>query len=322
MKTRSLSGPLFLITIGVLWLLGIAKAFPLQNLWALLHLLPYFLIAIGASLLVRGLWYPGGVILSVLVAAGIILAVLFAPQLGWDIVPSWAMDWNIGENFGGGVTGSGNVISETRPVQGISSVLVSYPSDVSITQGEVESLTIETDDNLMPQLSTQVVNGRLEIVNTESDFNKRVSPTEGVQINLTVKDLSSIIVSTAGSVNIKGLEVDSLDFTISGISSVTLEDVKLDSLKYVISGVGNTTADGEVGNLNLTMSGVGGFEGENLAVQSANAVLSGAGSATIWVIEELTARISGAGSLNYYGDPVILSKNVSGVGSINHEGDK
>ena len=84
----------------------------------------------------------------------------------------------------------------------------------------------------------------------------------------------------------------------------------------------DTTADGVVGRLNLVMSGLGDFKGEDLAVQSADVVLSGAGNATMWVIEELTANISGAGSLDYYGNPDLLDTDVSGIGNLSHKGDK
>jgi hypothetical protein len=321
MKTRSIFGPLVLIAIGILWLLAITNTIPLANLWALAHLVPFVLIAIGISLLVRAVWPAGGMIVSILIVAGIILAVLFAPQLGWNMVPSWAMRWDIGSNVGGGVAGSGNVVSETRTVSGINALEVDYPSDVIIQQGEVESVTVEAEDNLMPQLSTQVVNGSLVIRNTESDWSKRVNPSKGLRVSITVKELQAVQFSSAGSLEIHGLAMDQLDIQISGICDVTITDLDADVLNYQLSGLGSSTAAGVAERLNLQLSGLGDFNAGDLAVQRADAQISGAGSATLWVSEQLDARISGAGSLNYYGDPAV-TQQITGAGSVNDKGDK
>lgn len=321
MKTRSLFWPLVLIGVGILWLLGLTNTISLSNLWALAHLIPWILIAVGISLLVRAVWPAGGIIVSILIVAGIILAVLYAPQLGWNDPPSWAMDWDIGENTGGAVAGSGNVVSETRTVSGIDAVSVDYPSEVFIQQGETESLTVEAEDNLLPQLSTRVTNGTLVIENIEDDYAQRVNPSEDVRISITVTDLSQVSYSSTGTLEISGLEVDDLEVSISGICDVNVEDLAADNLNYHVSGMGTSAADGAVQDLQLDMSGVGDFNGEDLSAQTAEVRISGAGSATVWVTDELDAHISGAGSLNYYGDPEV-SRQVTGVGSVNDKGDK
>jgi hypothetical protein len=82
MKTRSIGGPLILIAIGILWLLALTNNISISNLWALAHIVPFALIAIGISLLVRAVWPAGGIIVSILIAAGVIVAVVFAPR--WD----------------------------------------------------------------------------------------------------------------------------------------------------------------------------------------------------------------------------------------------
>jgi Putative auto-transporter adhesin, head GIN domain len=321
MRTRSLFGPLILIAIGILWLLAVTDAIPLGNLWALAHLVPFALIAFGISLLVRAVWAPGGALLSFLVVAGIILAVVFASQLGWNDPPSWAMNWDIGENTGGGIRGSGVIASETRKVSGINSIEVDYPSAVFIQQGDAESVTVEAEDNLLPQLSTEVVNGRMVIRNTEGDWSDRVNPTEDVEINITVVDVSQVQFSSAGELRVDGLQLDDLEIAISGICDATLTDLDVDRLDYLLSGLGSSDAEGVARTLNLRLSGAGDFDGENLSVQSADVRISGAGSATVWVQNELDVEISGAGTLNYFGDPVV-TQQISGAGTVNDKGDK
>ena len=40
--------------------------------------------------------------------------------------------------------------------------------------------------------------------------------------------------------------------------------------------------------------------------------IGGSGKATVWATESLDARVTGSGTVNYYGDPKV---NVSGSGS-------
>ncbi len=44
-------------------------------------------------------------------------------------------------------------------------------------------------------------------------------------------------------------------------------------------------------------------------------------SATVWVDKELDASISGAGSVNYYGDPSV-QEQISGAGDVKGLGEK
>jgi len=47
------------------------------------------------------------------------------------------------------------------------------------------------------------------------------------------------------------------------------------------------------------------LKGGDLHSQTAETHISGVDSATVWVDRELDASISGAGSVNYYGDPSV-----------------
>ena len=53
------------------------------------------------------------------------------------------------------VRGSGNVVTQERQVSGFDSVALSGVGEVFITQGDKESLTVETDDNLMRYIQTE-----------------------------------------------------------------------------------------------------------------------------------------------------------------------
>jgi hypothetical protein len=317
---RSLFGPLLLIAAGVVWLLVKSGTVPSANLWALTHIWPFLLIAAGLGIILRPYWSYTSIALDVLIIGGAILAILYAPQLGWAS-PSMLTMFNFDEPFiGPGERGSGNVVTETREVSGFDAVSVSYPASVLIKQGTAESFKIEAEDNLMPNLKTQVENGTLEIF-YRREGNKHVNPTKPVKITIVVKDLNDVEFSSAGELIIENLETDSLDVSLSGAGNVDLNEIAVEELSMSLSGAGSATASGTADSLDVTISGFGDFKGKELHDKNARVSISGAGSATVWVDEDLMAQVSGAGSVGYYGSPSV-TRQISGVGGVNHLGDK
>ena len=258
MKERSIFWPLVMIAAGVLWLLIGIGTIPRANLWALSHTLPYLLIVLGFGLILQAYWRFSGMLVSLLVVAGAVLAVVYAPQLGWNDPPSWGWDlWDFSPELGGAVKGSGVLKSETREVAEFQSISIDYPADITVRQGKTESVTVEADDNLLPQLAAEVRNGTLHFENTERNWGTRVDPTETVQLTITVVDLNEVHFPTAGSMLIEGLETDSLEVSISGAGDVTLTDLVADQLNFSLSGAGNMDASGSAGGLQLHISGFG-----------------------------------------------------------------
>jgi len=329
MRMRSLFWPLFLIAAGAVWFLVALGTVPASNLWAVLNFVPYLLLGLGISLLLRARWQLAGMIASGVVVLAAFLAVLFAAQLHWNTPPDWGCQWSTspfvsctgGLDLGGGVRGSGHVVSESRPVPDFTAVSVDYPAEVTIQQGSAVSASLQAEDNLLPQLELRVVDGVLHIDNRETLFSQRVNPTRPVKITLTVKDLSRLDAPSAGDVTIDGLQTQTLDVNVSGAGSVALSGLKVQTLGVDLSGAGSISASGTAASLNLTISGLGSFKAADLAADRASVDLSGLGSATLWVKTSLDVSISGTGSVEYYGSPS-LSQSVSGLGSVSALGSK
>jgi len=319
-QRRSLFGPLLLIAAGVVWLLVKAGTIPSANLWALTHIWPFLLIAAGLGIILRSYWKYTSLVLDVLIIGGALLAILYAPQLGWTS-PSMLSMINNSESFiGPGERGSGNVVTETRDVSGFRAIDVDYPAEVFIKQGNQESLKVEAEDNLLPGLKTQVKNGVLQIF-YKTERGKQVNPTKTVRITVVVKDLADVDSSSAGELTVEKLKTASLDVSLSGAGTITLNEIQVKGLSVSLSGAGSMTASGNADNLDLSISGFGDFDGAELQDKEARVDISGAGSATVWVDDELTAGISGAGSVSYYGSASV-NKQISGVGNISHIGNK
>jgi hypothetical protein len=248
-----------------------------------------------------------------------VAAVFYAPQLGWDNATQW--QWTINDVASdGSVPGSEVIKKETREVKNFDQISVRFPAEVIIQQGDKESLSIETDDNLLPQLSTKVSSGTLVIENTERNRTRRVRPSDSVKIVITVTSLKEIEFSTAGTLTVNGLQADELSIDISGAAEAKLVELQVQQLDISLSGTGSITASGTVDEVEIHISGLGEFAGKDLASQNADIEISGAGSATLRVEKELAVVVSGAGSVNYYGNPSV-TKQISGAGTVKQVGD-
>jgi putative autotransporter adhesin-like protein len=319
-QRRSLFGPLLLIAAGVIWLLVKSGTIPAANLWALTHIWPFLLIAAGLGIILRSYWKYTSIVLDVLIIGGAILAILYAPQLGWTNPSIISMINNSEPFIGPGERGSGNVVTETRDVSGFHAIDISYPAQVLVKQGSKESLEIEAEDNLLPGLKTQVKNGVLDIFYKTTN-GKHVNPTKTVKITIVVKDLTSVDFTSAGDLTIENLKTNALDVSLSGAGNLKLNKILVKALGVDLSGAGSMSASGTADDLSLNISGFGDFKGTDLHSKDAQVDISGAGSATMWVDNNLDAQISGAGSISYYGSASV-TKQISGVGGVNHLGDK
>ena len=202
-QNESFFGSMFLIAAGVTWLLVKSGNIPISNLWALSHIWPFLLIIAGIGLLLKPYWQYTSILLDVIIIGGTILAVIYAPALGWDR-PSAI--FTIGGSefyFGPGEPGSGNVITQTRSVSEVHAIKVDYPAEVIVKQGDKQSVQVEAEDNLLKDLKTKVSNDTLEIFYQSND-GSHVNPTKPVIITIMVKDLKELDLTSAGEVIIEG----------------------------------------------------------------------------------------------------------------------
>jgi hypothetical protein len=233
-----------------------------------------------------------------------------------------AVSCNFLTNSGVKVITPSNVnASENRDVSGFNAIQFSTLGKVNIMQGDTESLNISGPDNLIPEITTSVVNGTLIIKNKE---NITISPLRGdnpLTFTIVVKDLTSLAVSGAGDVQIETLSTPSMNISMSGAGRVSQNQITTDNLKISISGVGGVDITGQATTAAIEISGAGGVNGTDLQIKNANVTLSGLGGATLWVTDQLTGLISGAGSVSYYGSPQ-TNFTTSGVGQFKSLGSK
>ena len=82
-----------------------------------------------------------------------VFVLLFTPacSLGNDIARRIEFSTDSGVNVKS-LTGSGNIVTEDRPVSDFDQIVLTGLGEMIITQGDTESLTIEADDDTPPLL--------------------------------------------------------------------------------------------------------------------------------------------------------------------------
>lgn len=218
------------------------------------------------------------------------------------------------------VRGSGNLVTESRNVSNFDRVDLSGSGEVVITQSEAEALTVETDDNIMPYVTTEVRGGTLYLGLEARDFSRIPSPSR-LRFTLSVKDLVGVDVSGSGDINAVSLDTDRLDVNVSGSGDVRIDSLTAEEVEARISGSGEVNLAGQATGQDINISGSGKYRAGDLRAEAAEVVISGSGEATVWATESLDARVSGSGSVDYYGNPQ-TSFSSSGSGEIKSLGGK
>ena len=211
------------------------------------------------------------------------------------------------------VRGSGNISNETREVRGFDQVSVSGSGDLIVEQGDEESLTIATDDNLIPLIRSDVQGGRLSI----GPQNVNLRPTQTIRYHLKLRNLREVHLSGSLNFHADSIKSDRLSLSISGSGRASFGHLEAGTLSARISGSGTTTASGQVRRQEIRISGSGNHQAAELKSEQAEVHISGSGDASLWVVDSLNAHISGSGRVEYRGNAQVDS-HVSGSGRVRH----
>lgn len=210
------------------------------------------------------------------------------------------------------IQGSGVVVTENRTTDAFDGIALSGIGTVYLAQGESTALSVEAEDNLVPYIRTQVVDGILTI----DQRALCIRPTRPVIIRVSTPAVRRVANSGSGSViGVGELSADTLDVAVTGSGSTDLR-LSAASLSTLLSGSGTVTLRGSVPSHSVLVTGSGGVKAFDLETASTSVTGTGSGSAEVWATDELDARISGSGSVYYRGDPARITTDITGSGTV------
>jgi len=191
------------------------------------------------------------------------------------------------------ITGSGNLKTESRPVDHFTSIQLQNAGKLTIKQTGKERLTIKTDDNLLPLLKTEVESNVLVLSNAKDNVN--LKPSKDNEYTIEVKALSKL--------------------EINGAGTIVVQDLDGKEMKVAVQGAGTVTLEGTVGNVQIAINGAGTVHAEKLSANAATVSIPGSGTVKVNAKDTLKATILGAGSVQYLGEPKV-TKAIRGTGSV------
>jgi Putative auto-transporter adhesin, head GIN domain len=216
---------------------------------------------------------------------------------------------------GNSVRGSGNVVTEDRPVSGVKRVTLANQGDLKIQVGAAESLVIEAEENLLPYIETNVRGGQLEI---RTQNGTDLQNTRPIRYTLTVTELDGVTITSSGGISASDMRASSFSILVSSSGKLDIASLYADKLDVEITSSGNVAIKtGEVPQIDIRISSSGDLDVQHVAAQKVSVVLSSSGAARVWVSDTLDGRLTSSGNVYYRGSPQVNVTTSSSGKAIN-----
>ena len=242
-------------------------------------------------------------------------ALMLAAAIACAALPPAAMAWPFG---GEQVEGNGNVTRQARKVASFNGIALGLPGRLELRSGNVDSITVETDDNLQALVETRVEDGMLRIRPAKRNLNLR---TRNLKIVVTARQIDRLSLGGSGTIDADVLRGKRLDLDVGGSGKIQIARLDSETVTAKVAGSGDLRADGgAVRDLSVSIGGSGRVDMGKVAADTARVSIAGSGDVTVWAKNDLRAKIAGSGDVGYYGDPTV-SRSVAGSGEVRRIGN-
>jgi len=209
--------------------------------------------------------------------------------------------------------GNGEITTQVREVGTFDAIKVGCAINLYLSQGEQQSVKVQTNENLHSRVITKVVNGtlnlscdnvknatKLDVYVTAVSLSKIDASGAAIVIGETPlkSDVFGLYTSGAAKTTLT-IETGILNNETSGAASNTLI-VTAKTTNTEISGAGTMILKGTSEQHNTEVSGAGNLKSLEFITDYTNAEVSGAGNARIMARKQLKADLSGAGNITYF----------------------
>lgn len=242
------------------------------------------------------------------------------------------------------------VTTQNREVSNFNIIEVSADVDVYLSQGNQNTVSVETDENLQNAVSILVDNNTLRInfsdkISKSKKMNVHVTVTEDLQIISAYKNaniyadtrliLRKLTINAFENADFK-VKIDADDFYINGFKNTNLNfDVfsknmeakindacklklagEIDSLKTEIKNNGILIVKGKGSLVEIKARNNGTFKGDNFKIENAFIDANSRTNITVNVKEIIKLSLSEKAELNIYNEPVVEIIKLEGKAQI------
>lgn len=212
------------------------------------------------------------------------------------------------------VQGNGAIKTENRSVGSFSRVSVGGAIKVYVTQGSDFSVRIETDENLLGLVETEVSGDELKI---RPQQRYGLNPSGEIKVYVSAPAFKRLEASGASNIYSQGRITlsETLDIDVTGASHAELE-LRAPGVEADLSGASSLKLSGETRDFSLDGSGASTIYCYDLKAENVEVEVSGASNAELFASVKLDAHASGAANIRYRGSAAV-SQHTSGAGSVN-----
>ena len=213
------------------------------------------------------------------------------------------------------IKGNGTVVSKNISTSSYDKIKVSGFFDVILFSGVEGKITIEGEENLLEYIQIEVENNSLSIA---VEKGKYIVRSHGKQILISVpfESLNEVYLSGSGDIKSKDLiTTNSFNATLSGSGDINLE-VKAKEINSEVTGSGDLELKGSTDTFTCKVTGSGDLNASKLVSDSVNSKVIGSGNCKVNCTQNLEARVTGSGDIEYFGNPIKKDTKVTGSGDI------
>lgn len=209
----------------------------------------------------------------------------------------------------------GDIATETRYPGNFDRIDMDLSGDILLFQNADLTepvVTIETNENIMDRIETDVTSGTLVIKE-----DRCIRKLERLDITIKVPDLEAVTLNGSGSITTAHrFTLDEIAIDINGSGDVNFE-TDATSMDISIDGSGDMDLDGTTDELFIDINGSGDIHAFGLRTTDCYININGSGDCEVDVYGVLDVDISGSGDVTYSGTPTSFIANNNGSGSVN-----
>ena len=192
------------------------------------------------------------------------------------------------------IHGNGSIKTETRDVAEFEAITCDGGYDVQINCQEKQSLAIETDDNLLPLVKTEVHDKALHIYTKGN-----LAPTQRIRIAVSIPNIT--------------------EFTSNGSTDGDINKINNSAIDIDIHGSGKLHLNGKSGTVHINTSGSSRIDATSLISENTNIQINGSGNIQVYATNSVDVQINGSGTVKYKGEPKSVNQQINGSGRIEKE---
>lgn len=227
---------------------------------------------------------------------------------------------------------------ETRNIDNFTEVSSSASIKVTLVKGSSPKVDVQTEGELEDVL-TEVSGGKLKISREpQIGIFNITTKNEKIEVTVYYQEIEGLKVSSSSSMVVEGILNSnklSLDVSSSGKLKVSARaqsayaevsssgkidaDLNVTELNAKVSSSGKLNLTGTSEDFDAKISSSGYIAADDFTCINANIGASSSGKIKLGVKNELVARASSSGKINYSGTPKVVDINTSSGGKVNSE---